>query len=63
MFGSKLDRRSEAQKRDDMRFMEALGRIPTLRARNGHISMEASDLESEVEKLGEIAKKMVSGHH
>jgi hypothetical protein len=39
--------------------MEALSKIKTLEARNGRVSMQASDLQGEIEKLGEIGRRLV----
>jgi len=59
MFGTRLDRRSPKQVREDKLFMEALSKIKTLEARNGRVSMQASDLQGEIEKLGEIGRRLV----
>jgi hypothetical protein len=40
--------------------MEALSKIKTLEARNGRVSMQASDLQEQVEKLNEIGKRLVN---
>ena len=61
MFGSSVGQRSERQKRDDEAFMEALKGIKTLQASNGRLSMDASDLQEQVEQLHEAGKRLVFG--
>ena len=60
MLGTRLGKRSPAQVREDKLFMEALSKIKTLEARNGRVSMQASDLQEQVEKLNEIRKRFVN---
>lgn len=62
MFRSSLGRRSERQKRDDEAFMEALKGIKTLQASKGLLSMDASDLQEQVEQLHEAGKRLVFGY-
>jgi len=41
--------------------MEALKGIKTLQASNGRLSMDASDLQEQVEELHEAGKRLVFG--
>lgn len=61
MFRSSLGNRSERQKRDDEAFMNALKDIKTLKASKGRLSMNASDLQEQVEQLHEAGKRLVFG--
>lgn len=63
MFRSEMGKRSDAQKREDAEFMQALHQIKTLRAKNGHLSMDASDLQEQVEKLHEAGLRLVHKRH
>ena len=61
MFRSSIGHRTERQKRDDESFMEALKDIKTLQASKGRLSMDASDLQVQVEQLHETGKRLVFG--
>lgn len=59
MFRSKLGQRSDAQKREDAAFMEAVRRIRTLKAEDGRLSMDSIDLKDQLEALHETGKRIV----
>lgn len=59
MFRSSIGHRSDAQKREDELFMQALRRIKTLEAKDGRLSMDASDLQEQVESLHETGQRLV----
>ncbi|WP_070886936.1 hypothetical protein [Pseudomonas argentinensis] len=59
MFRSSIGHRSDAQKKDDEAFMAALNDIRTLDAKNGQLSMDASDLKEQLEALHEAGKRLV----
>ncbi|MDT8925527.1 hypothetical protein RBE51_22350 [Pseudomonas taiwanensis] len=63
MFVTCLGKRSPVQVRKDKLFMEALSKIKTLEASNGFVSMQASGLQEQVEKLHEIGKRLVNQLH
>lgn len=61
MFRSSIGHRTERQKRDDECFMNSLKDIKTLQASKGRLSMDASDLQVQVEQLHETGKRLVFG--
>ncbi|RRV45796.1 hypothetical protein [Pseudomonas sp. p106] len=61
MFRSRIGNRSESQKKDDEAFMAALREIDTLEAKDGHVSMDSSDLEQQLKELHESGQKLVKG--
>lgn len=60
MFKSTIGPRSERQKRDDEQFMAALRNIPSLQANHGCISMDAKDLQAQVEELHEVGCRLLA---
>lgn len=59
MFRSSIGHRSDAQKKEDEAFMAALREIRTLDAKDGRISMHASDLKEQLEALHQAGKQLV----
>lgn len=59
MFRSSIGHRSDAQRQEDERFMQALREISTLEAKDGRISMDASDLQEQVESLHKAGRRLV----
>lgn len=59
MFRSSIGHRSDAQKKEDADFMAALREIRTLEAKDGRLSMDASDLKDQLAALHEAGKRLV----
>lgn len=59
MFRSRIGHRSDAEKKEDEAFMAALREIRTLEAKDGRLSMDASDLTEQLEALHEAGKRLV----
>ncbi|HHJ1297417.1 MULTISPECIES: hypothetical protein [Pseudomonas] len=59
MFRSSIGHRSDMQKQEDERFMQALREISTLEAKDGRLSMGAADLQEQVETLHKAGKRLV----
>lgn len=59
MFRSSIGQRSDAQKKEDQAFMDALREIRTLEAKDGRLSMDTSDLQEQLDALHEAGKRLV----
>lgn len=61
MFRSTIGLRTEREQREDEEFIQALRKIPTLKIRDGCMSMDPSDLQEELKALHEAGRRLIDG--